>query len=234
MAMNEIAGIQQSSVVRSLLLAPFALLLTLLLFSMLASLTNTGEIRLPKVQDVSLFDFILARNESDLELIKRQRPPLPEEISQPDKPSLDQPSMAESLSADMPNSQFDAPSINIDMKIDLSPALSNLNSATLQTQMFAVDIAIDTRPTVIKRTSPRYPTRALRKKLEGSVLVEFIVSRAGNVLAESLKVIESIPKGTFDRAVLRSLKRWRFKVKLVDGLAVEYKARQRLEFKLDK
>jgi protein TonB len=100
--------------------------------------------------------------------------------------------------------------------------------------MFAVDIAIDTRPTVIKRTSPRYPTRALRKKLEGSVLVEFIVSRAGNVLAESLKVIESIPKGTFDRAVLRSLKRWRFKVKLVDGLAVEYKARQRLEFKLDK
>jgi len=233
MAMNEIEGVQQSTAVRSLLLAPIALLLTLLLFYMLASLTSTGEMRLPKVQNVPLFDFILARNESELELIKRRRPPLPEEISQPEKPSLDQPSMAESLTVDMPNPQLEAPSINIDMKIDLSPALSSLNSATLQAQMFAVDIAIDNSPTVVKRTTPRYPSRALRKKVEGYVLVEFIVSRAGHVLTDSLKVIESTPEGIFDSAVLRSLKRWRFKVKLIEGVAVEYKARQRLEFKLD-
>jgi len=217
---------------RTVLVMPAAVVLTLLLFLVLARLTSTSETELAGAQDLPAFDFILQAQPSELNVRQRERPPIPKETVQL-QPMPEFPPVATEplpLSAAKPGTS--APKFNLSINLDLSPALGDLHDSQI-TPDIPRAITFDSHPTVLKRIAPRYPSRALRKKTEGYVLVEFLVSKSGDVKSDSWKVIESVPEGVFDQAVLRSIKRWRFKSKRVDGKAVAYRVRQRLEFRLD-
>ncbi len=82
----------------------------------------------------------------------------------------------------------------------------------------------------VVQNPPLYPSSALRRHIEGYVILEFTVTRAGSV--EAPRVVESRPPGVFDRAALAAVRRWRFKPKLENGRPVAVRVRQKLEFRL--
>jgi protein TonB len=77
---------------------------------------------------------------------------------------------------------------------------------------------------------PEYPQRAQARKIEGYVDVEYTVTALGTVA--DAKVIGSKPPYIFDRAALSAIRRWRYKPKIKDGVAVSRIGMQiRLHFK---
>lgn len=80
------------------------------------------------------------------------------------------------------------------------------------------------------RNKPRYPRRLKKRRIQGHVIVEFTIDTSGRVTEP--KIVESQPSGAFDKAVLKSIKRWKFQPKHSNGLAIAVRTRQRIEFKL--
>lgn len=60
------------------------------------------------------------------------------------------------------------------------------------------------------RSEPEYPEIARRRGIEGSVLVQVAIDRAGTV--SHAEVLQADPAGVFDDAVLRAVRRWRYRV----------------------
>ena len=80
------------------------------------------------------------------------------------------------------------------------------------------------------RINPQYPRNELLAGVEGWVKVRFTVEPDGSV--SSPKVIQSKPPRVFDTAALRAIKKWKFKPKVVNGIAVQQDGTQLIEFKL--
>jgi TonB family protein len=60
----------------------------------------------------------------------------------------------------------------------------------------------------IERKSPRYPTKAMRARVEGRVIASFSLSAAGEVSDPRIEC--SIPQGVFDKTTLESVSAWRY------------------------
>lgn len=86
--------------------------------------------------------------------------------------------------------------------------------------------------TPIVRINPKYPTTAAREGIEGWVQLSFNVSPSGEVI--DAQVTDSEPKRIFDREALRAIKRWKYRPKVIDGIAqVQTGQSVQLDFKLD-
>lgn len=81
------------------------------------------------------------------------------------------------------------------------------------------------------RIQPQYPRRAAIAKIEGWVEMEFTITSTGTVA--DVDVLRSKPPRVFDREAIRALLKWKFKPRVVDGVAVDRRATQTIEFKLD-
>jgi protein TonB len=89
---------------------------------------------------------------------------------------------------------------------------------------------ISTGVVPLERIPPKYPARAASRHIEGWVKIEFTITTDGNV--ENAVVVEAEPEEVFDEAALKAINQWRFKEKIVNGVAVEQRAVQTLQFKL--
>ena len=87
----------------------------------------------------------------------------------------------------------------------------------------------DIIPVVVIR--PMYPRDAAIQGLEGWVKVEFTITEVGTV--KSPRVIDADPPRIFNREALRAILKWKFKPRVVDGVAVERLATQTIDFSLD-
>jgi periplasmic protein TonB len=85
-------------------------------------------------------------------------------------------------------------------------------------------------PRLVKQTKPKYPKDAFEKKIEGTVLVEFVVETKGHVRVA--RVIESIP--ALDKAALRAVRSWRFSAARLDGVPVRVIAQAPVSFCIDR
>ena len=83
----------------------------------------------------------------------------------------------------------------------------------------------------IVRIDPQWPREALVEGIEGYVIVEVLIASDGSV--RSAVVVESVPRRMFDRNVIRAVLKWKFKPRIVNGVPVERRAIQRLDFNLD-
>ncbi|GAB4181729.1 MAG: energy transducer TonB [Wenzhouxiangellaceae bacterium] len=81
------------------------------------------------------------------------------------------------------------------------------------------------------RIQPMYPREAAIRRIEGWVQVEFTITPAGTV--KDPRVVESEPPRLFDREAIRAILKWKFKPRVVDGQAVERRATQTIDFKLE-
>lgn len=84
----------------------------------------------------------------------------------------------------------------------------------------------------VYKMAPKYPRKAAKSRIEGWVKVEFTITAKGAVT--DAVVVDSRPRRTFDRSAVQSVRKWRFKPKIVDGRPVQRKASQVIEFKLAK
>ena len=70
-------------------------------------------------------------------------------------------------------------------------------------------------PLPIVRVPPIYPRQALVKKIEGRVLLEFVVTETGAV--RDPVILDAKPRGVFDRAALDAVAQFRYEPRVVDG-----------------
>jgi protein TonB len=116
---------------------------------------------------------------------------------------------------DVPDRQVnlsDGPSLNIErasIEIDTGLQLSNASiSATDGDFLPLVAIA------------PQYPTRAAQRGIQGWCQVSFTVDGLGNVVEESIVVVDAEPSSIFDRSSIRAAGRFKFQPRVVDGQGV--------------
>lgn len=174
--------------------------ITLGLFYFMQALIATGAQLDQRVSVVKIVDATMP--EIELEVI--------EEI---DKPELIQDDTE--VVEDVPERQVnlsDGPSLNIErasVEIDTGLQLSNASiSATDGDFLPLVAIA------------PQYPTRAAQRGIEGWCLVAFTVDGLGNVVEESIEVVDAEPASIFDRSSIRAAARFKFQPRVVDGQGV--------------
>lgn len=67
----------------------------------------------------------------------------------------------------------------------------------------------------IVKVAPSYPSRAIARNLEGTVLVQFDVDAKGQVI--NVNVVES-SDSVFERSAVEAAKRFRFKPRVIDGV----------------
>ena len=117
-----------------------------------------------------------------------------------------------------------------------SPSVSSNSRATAKTKETTGHGRDDSKTVVsgvvpLVRVPPKYPARAASRQIEGWVKVEFTIQTDGSV--DNAVVVGSEPEEIFDDAALTAISKWKFKEKIVNGVAVPQRAVQRLQFKLN-
>jgi periplasmic protein TonB len=69
--------------------------------------------------------------------------------------------------------------------------------------------------------APQYPTRAAQRGIQGWCLVSFTVDGLGNVVEETITVVDAEPANIFDSSSERAAARFKFQPRVVDGKGVE-------------
>jgi len=83
----------------------------------------------------------------------------------------------------------------------------------------------------IVKILPMYPRDAAMQGLEGWVKVEFIITAIGTV--KNPRVVDAKPPRVFNREAIRAILKWKFKPRVIDGVAVDRSATQVIDFNLD-
>ncbi|NOR18656.1 MAG: TonB family protein [Xanthomonadales bacterium] len=87
----------------------------------------------------------------------------------------------------------------------------------------------DIIPIVVIR--PMYPREAAMRGQEGWVKIEFTITAIGTV--KNPRVVDSNPPRVFNREAIRAILKWKFKPRVVNGVAVDRPATQVIDFSLD-
>jgi protein TonB len=177
-----------------------AVLITFGLFFFMQALIATGEGLDEPLNVVKIVDSTMP--EIELEVIEEiDKPELIEEITE----------VVEEVERQVTIS--DGPDLNIDrsqVQMDTGLELSNASiSATDGDYLPLVAIA------------PQYPTRAAQRGIQGWCLVSFTVDGLGNVVEETITVVDAEPANIFNRSSERAAARFKFQPRVVDGKGVE-------------
>ncbi|GAA5525180.1 hypothetical protein Maes01_01745 [Microbulbifer aestuariivivens] len=102
---------------------------------------------------------------------------------------------------------------------------------------FTGPASMNTAPVPIFKPAAQYPASALRRGLEGYVVVEFSIGKNGNVI--NAKVVggydaSDTPTAIFNRSALAAVKRFKYRPQMQDGKAiVRHGVHNRISFKLE-
>ena len=177
-----------------------AVLITFGLFFFMQALIATGEGLDEPLNVVKIVDSTMPEIELDL-IEEIDKPELIEKITE----------VVEEVERQVTIS--DGPDLNIDrsqVQMDTGLELSNASiSATDGDYLPLVAIA------------PQYPTRAAQRGIQGWCLVSFTVDGLGNVVEETITVVDAEPANIFDRSSERAAARFKFQPRVVDGKGVE-------------
>jgi protein TonB len=78
----------------------------------------------------------------------------------------------------------------------------------------------------------QYPSKAKRRNIEGFVKARLEVNTLGTV--DSVDIVDSKPKGVFERSAIRALYKYKFKPQMIDGKPQAQTVIQTLDYVLDK
>lgn len=90
-------------------------------------------------------------------------------------------------------------------KIDIS-AISSLNGAQVEMSQGFIDA---NSLQAVRKVNPKYPRRAKVRKQNGFVQLAFNIDEQG--LVSNVQVLDSNPKGVFEKSAVRAIKKWKFK-----------------------
>jgi periplasmic protein TonB len=154
-----------------------------------------------------------------IETRDRRRPPPPPPPDTPPPPPQMEIAQMEQQVRDMP--QLDMPPLDVPMT-GSGPFLGAFGQ---------VDRTQEGDIVPLVRIQPQYPRDAAMNQIEGWVTIEFTIDETGSV--RSPRVVEARPPRVFDREAIRAILRWKFKPRVIDGVAVPRQATQTIEFSLD-
>jgi TonB family protein len=88
-------------------------------------------------------------------------------------------------------------------------------------------IAVNKPPRVIKKINPKYPRRAVERKIEGLVVLEVKIDKFGKI--QDVKVIKSFP--VFDKEAIEAVRQWVYEPMIINGIprAVVFTVKLRFE-----
>lgn len=169
-----------------------------------------------------LIDFVrLKREPTPLEVKKRVKPPVKQELDKPPPtPSLTNPKPRR---VRVRNPDMKPPVMELPLRIDGMPFVGKINTGDIASMQEAIPLV---------RIPPTYPPSAIARGIEGTVKVEFTITESGEV--KNPIILESNPRRMFDRSVLRSIRGWKFESKFVNGEPVPWHTVQTIHFKLNK
>jgi protein TonB len=206
----------QSLVSRLAVAIVLASVVTLLVFWMMQTLISSGKSALPESDYGRLIEFVDMSQDDDLQTKQRKpkKPPTPPQ--EPPKPDMPKPSM------DNPANSNSMDISGVDMSADLQVD-SGLSSSSVS----------DGEYLPIVKVAPQYPRRAAQRGIEGYVILEFTVTKLGTVI--NPVVIEAKPANVFDRSAMSAALKFKYKPKIVDGVAQEVTGvRNIIRFQLEK
>jgi protein TonB len=187
---------------------------TLVVFFIIQALISQAAALDKKSDKPNFVEFIRIKQDDSLQERKRTIPDKPPTPKRPPQPKVDldvnKPPPVAQLDFDMPD--FDLPT-------DFSGAfLGNLDSmGTGMSQLLP-----------IVKVAPRCPREAQINGINGSVTMVLTVSANGRVSRVSISSFE--PSRVFNAEAIKAVKRWQFKPKTIDGIAVEQKGELLVEF----
>lgn len=105
-----------------------------------------------------------------------------------------------------------------------------LKSPMVDTNALFNILQVDVKPKLIYSIKPLYPRFAQKRRIEGKVLLKFIVNKNGNV--EKIKIIKSEPASFFDENSITALKQFKFSPGKISGQPVNTEVELPFRFKL--
>jgi protein TonB len=194
-------------------------IISLSLFFLMQALIDSGEQDYRASNEGQIMEFIRIKDDENLSFKDRVKPKKPTPPKEPPPPPK---LIVEKQAKPTVNKiKIEIPNIDLPTIAGGGPFLGNWQGNPLAEG--------DVLPIV--RIDPQWPREALAKGIEGYVVVEVTIASDGSVRGAS--IIESVPKRMFDRNVIRAVLKWKFKPRIINGVPVERKAIQTLEFKIN-
>ena len=203
-----------------------------LIFYLILQMVSNEHQPLNKIDPLNFVDFINFRQVPKIEEYKvtEIKQELPKKDEKSPLPDLPQPDIQKPVKTQVDLSR---PEVNIPLSINGLPYIGDfLKSETTKPKAPLAKPIISSNLVPTLKIKPAYPPRALRSGIEGIVTVEFTIGVDGSV--KNPHIIKSSPPKIFDSSVLKAIKKWKFNPDIVDGKAIEKRARQDINFKLQK
>ena len=134
--------------------------------------------------------------------------------------------------AQQPTPEIDLPRVTDSFSSSLAIGLIEPSIEFAGNDLGGIDMtASDGEYLPIVKVAPVYPMRARQRRLEGYVIVEFVVTSNGGV--RDVRVVES-SSPLFDQAAVDAALKFKYRPRVVDGTPIEVAGVQnRITFKLD-
>jgi len=204
---------------RLLLALPASLLISVSLFSFMAWMVDKGNQRAPEASEAVRFDMVMVENEADVQRRQRSVPEQPEPPQAPEPMDLSQ----------------------SDTQMEPMSQMTPVSALGLNTALEGIAISApnlkgtmgNQQALTLYRVDPRYPSKALKRRVEGYVIMRFTIDATGR--PKDIEVIEAEPERMFEREAIRALKKWKYQPKVEDGVSIEqFGQTAKVEFKLAK
>lgn len=205
---------------RVLIAAILAVAVTFGLFLFMHQLISSGPGDRGELEAIAGIHFGPVEIPDDVTTKSRRIPKKPPPPKNPPPPPKMQIARTDQPVQDMP--QIDVPNLDVPLVGGEGMFLGNFQQVD---QTAEGDII----PVVVIR--PMYPREAALGGIEGWVKVEFTITAIGTV--QDPQVIDADPPRIFNREAIRAILKWKFKPRVVDGVAVDRRATQIIDFSLD-
>ncbi|MBA4503084.1 energy transducer TonB [Marinobacterium marinum] len=219
---------------RAIFFVPGSLLVSVLLFLLMAHLAGIGRAAAPEPSEYTAINLHRLKLDSEVQVRERESLPPPDIMPQ-QPPTPTPPDMSQPVAVNVPSTPLNiqTPRVEVGIKVNAAVDLSGVSAEVAPAPAAVKGIAVNLNASPVSRMNPQYPRRAQMRRIEGYVVAEFTVDAKGRVVPDSFKIVEASPQGVFERTVERALTRWRFNPLMENGVAVPFRTRQRLEFKLE-
>ena len=190
------------------------LVFTFLVFLIIQQLIlRSGEL-IKQNKAPNLVEFIRIKQDDNLQERTRTLPEKPPKPKRPPTPELE---LDPNKPPPINNFDFDIPDFSLptDFKGAFLGDISNLTSGTSQL-------------IPIVKVAPRCPREAAISGIDGSVLMVLNVNANGKV--DKVVIKQAKPPNVFNSEAVRAVRRWQFKPKTIDGIAVDQKGELLVEF----
>jgi len=183
------------------------------LFFLMQTLIETGRQALVEVEEGPSIQITRERRDESVREKDRELPEKPEVKEPPEPP-------------------------DIQKTQSLKPGASSVNVALSTSNQFqGAEMDLGGAPSdgdvlPLVRVPPQYPRSALRRGIEGWVILEFDITKEGTVT--NARVVQADPEGIFDRAAKNAVEKFKYKPRVVNGKPAMRRGVQfKMTFELD-